>query len=106
MLRIALFSLVAAFAYWVVAGEEYLGTLGLLCLGLGPGFAGLVMYSEARKELGTTESRRDLLRRFAALPRPDPPRPHHLAADHLPGIPRPTSGRSSPRSAWRSRSPG
>jgi hypothetical protein len=72
MLRISIFGLACAVVYWYLTYEAF-GTLGLLTLGLGPGFAGLIMWSYARRESADRESLRDLLWRFAGLPRGDRP---------------------------------
>jgi len=64
MLRIGLFGLVAAVVYWLVS-YEWLGTVALLTLGLGPGFAGLVMVAMHRDR---TQGIGSLLRRLAGAP--------------------------------------
>lgn len=72
MLRIGIFGVVAAAVYWFLS-YEWLGTVALLTLGLGPGFAGVVMTVLARKErgTGTSETAGELLRRLAGFPRPE-----------------------------------
>jgi hypothetical protein len=69
MLRIGIFGLVVAVVYWLVT-YEWLGSVALLTLGLGPGFAGLVMAAmqpEVRE--GGVE---DVVRRLVGLHRERP----------------------------------
>jgi hypothetical protein len=88
MLRVAAFAFVVSFIYSFTS-YEFVGTWGLIALCLGPGFAGLIMYFEARKHLGANESLRDAIWRFAGLPRMDPAERHELAATDLAVLPAP-----------------
>jgi Cytochrome c oxidase subunit IV len=90
LLRVALFGLVAGAIYWVVSDYEALGTVTLLLLGVGPGFAGLVLVQEHRQQGGPAESRADALRRLAGVPPRDPPGPRDLEDDDLGVLPLPT----------------
>jgi hypothetical protein len=89
LLRVSLFGFVTGTIYWFVSYEP-LGTVALLLLGAGPGFAGLILVLEHRQRGGASESRADALRRFAGIPRRDPPGPHDLAADDLGVLPLPS----------------
>jgi hypothetical protein len=90
LLRVAAFGFVAGIIYWFVSDFEALGTVALLLLGAGPGFAGLILVEDQRHRGGTGESRADALRRFAGIPPQDPPGPKDLAADDLGVLPLPT----------------
>ncbi|HZD01822.1 MAG TPA: cytochrome c oxidase subunit 4 [Actinomycetes bacterium] len=89
LLRVAVFGLVAGAIYWFVS-YEMLGTVALLVLGLGPGFAGLIMVRHRRDQDGRAESRAETLRRFAGLPPPDPPGPKALGDEELAVLPAPS----------------
>jgi hypothetical protein len=89
LLRVAAFGLVAGVVYWFLS-YEWLGTVALLLLGAGPGFAGLILVQEQRQRGGTAESRATALRRFAGFPPRDPPGPSDLEADDLGVLPLPT----------------
>ena len=90
LLRIGAFGLVAAVAYGVLT-QEWLGTLGLLAVGLGPGYAGLLMYTEVvRRHEYEPEPLRDAFVRFAGLPPPDPKLDEPLEAEDLAVIPSPS----------------
>jgi hypothetical protein len=90
LLRIAAFGLPAAVAYgWLT--REWLGTWGMLALALGPGYAGLLMYTEVvRRHEYEPEPLRDAFVRFAGLPRPDPKVDEPLEAEDLAVIPSPS----------------
>ena len=89
MLRVAAFGFVCSFAYGFLT-YEFFGMWSLITLCLGPGFAGLLMYFEARKHRETPESLRDAIWRFAGLPRMDPALRHELAAEDMMVIPTPS----------------
>jgi hypothetical protein len=89
LLRVSVFGFVAGIIYWFVSYEP-LGTVALLLLGAGPGFAGLVLLQEQRARGGTGESRADAMRRLAGIPPQDPPGPKDLAARDLGVLPLPT----------------
>jgi Cytochrome c oxidase subunit IV len=78
LLRVSVFGLLAGAIYWFLS-YEWLGTVALLLLGAGPGFAGLFIVRH-RGEAGR-ESRQELLRRFAGLPKGDPPGPKSLEGE-------------------------
>jgi Cytochrome c oxidase subunit IV len=88
MLRIGAFGIVAAVVYWFLT-YEWLGSVALLTLGLGPGFAGWLMARmQADRE---TEGFGDLVRRFAGAPRQRPvTEDPDLADDEVMVIPSPT----------------
>jgi hypothetical protein len=86
MLRIGLFGLVAAVVYWLVS-YEWLGTVALLTLGVGPGFAGLVMVAMHRG--GRTQGLGGLVRRLAGAPKRGVDE-EPLAPEHVVVIPSPT----------------
>src|SRR5215207_625439 len=90
LLRVSGFGIVAGVIYWFVSDFEALGTISLLLLGVGPGFAGLILIQEQRQRGGTGESRADALRRLAGIPPQDPPGPRDLAAEDLGVLPLPT----------------
>ena len=89
LLRVAIFGLVAAVIYWFLSYEAF-GTVILLLLGAGPGFAGLVLVQEQRHRGGTGESRAVAIRRLAGIPPQDPPGPRELGAEDLGVLPLPT----------------
>jgi Cytochrome c oxidase subunit IV len=89
LLRVAIFGLVAAVVYWFLSYEAF-GTVALLLLGAGPGFAGLILVQEQRQRGGTGESRANGMRRLAGIPPQDPPGPRDLGAEDLGVLPLPT----------------
>jgi Cytochrome c oxidase subunit IV len=89
LLRVSVFGFVAGTVYWFLSYEP-LGTVALLLLGAGPGFAGLVLLFEQRQRGGTGESRAVAMRRLAGLPPQDPPGPKDLEAGDLGVLPLPT----------------
>jgi hypothetical protein len=89
LLRVSIFGLVAAVIYWFLSYEAF-GTVALLLLGAGPGFAGLVLIQEQRQRGGTGETRANALRRLAGIPPQDPPGPDDLEAEDLGVLPLPT----------------
>jgi len=89
LLRVSLFGFVSGIIYWFVSYEP-LGTVALLLLGAGPGFAGLILVQERRRLGGGTESRGDTLRRLAGIPPLDPPGPTDKRDDDLGVLPLPT----------------
>ena len=90
LLRVAGFGIVAGVIYWIFSDFEALGTISLLLLGAGPGFAGLILVQEQRQRGGTGESRAVAMRRLAGIPPQDPPGPKDLAAEDLGVLPLPT----------------
>ena len=89
LLRVSGFGFVAGISYWFLS-YEWLGTVCLLLLGAGPGFAGLVLVQEQRQRGGTGESQADAMRRLAGIPPRDPPGPKDLEAEDLGVLPLPT----------------
>jgi hypothetical protein len=89
LLRVSIFGFVAAVAYWFLSYEAF-GTVALLLLGAGPGFAGLVLIEEERQRGGTGESRANALRRLAGIPPRDPTDRKDLEAEDLGVLPLPT----------------
>ena len=89
LLRVSVFGFAAGIIYWYLSYEP-LGTVALLLLGAGPGFAGLVLLQEQRARGGTGEPRADAMRRLAGIPPQDPPGPKDLAASDLGVLPLPT----------------
>jgi hypothetical protein len=89
LLRVSIFGFVAGIVYWFLS-YEWLGTVALLLLGAGPGFAGLILVHEQRQRGGTGESRAVALRRLAGIPPQDPPGPEDLGAEDLGVLPLPT----------------
>jgi len=89
LLRVSIFGFVAGTIYWFLSYEA-LGTVALLLLGAGPGFAGLILVQEQRQRGGTGESRADAMRRLAGIPPQDPPGPSDLEAEDLGVLPLPT----------------
>ena len=85
LLRVSAFGLVAGAVYWFLSYEP-LGTVALLLLGVGPGFAGLFIVQHHRSR-GHKEDRREMLRRFAGAPEPDPPGPKTLEGQDIAVIP-------------------
>jgi amino acid transporter len=86
LLRVAVFGLLAGVVYWFLSYEA-LGTVALLVLGAGPGFAALFLLRHRRQPGVERESRRDMLRRFAGAPSADPPGPKTLEDDDLAVLP-------------------
>jgi Cytochrome c oxidase subunit IV len=86
LLRVAVFGLVAGAVYWFLSYEP-LGTVALLVLGVGPGFAALFLLRHRRQPGAQRESRRDMLRRLAGAPPGDPPGPKTLEDDDLAVLP-------------------
>jgi Cytochrome c oxidase subunit IV len=89
LLRVSIFGFVAGIVYWFLS-YEWLGTVALLLLGAGPGFAGLILIQEQRHRGGTGESRAVAMRRLAGIPPQDPPGPKDLEAEDLGVLPLPT----------------
>jgi len=89
LLRVSIFGFVVGIVYWFLS-YEWLGTVCLLTLGAGPGFAGLILIQEQRHRGGRGESRAAALRRLAGVPPPDPPGPKDLEDDDLGVLPLPT----------------
>jgi hypothetical protein len=89
LLRVSIFGFVAGIVYWFLS-YEWLGTVALLLLGAGPGFAGLILIQEQRQRGGTSESRAEAMRRLAGIPPQDPPGPKDLEAEDLGVLPLPT----------------
>jgi hypothetical protein len=89
LLRVSIFGFVAGIIYWFLS-YEWLGTVALLLLGAGPGFAGLILIQEQRQRGGTGESRAVGMRRLAGIPPQDPPGPRDLEAEDLGVLPLPT----------------
>jgi hypothetical protein len=88
LLRFGVFGLVAGAVYWFLSYEP-LGTVALLLLGVGPGFAGLFIVQHNRSA-GYKQDRQDVLRRFAGLPQGDPPGPKSLEGDDVAVLPMPS----------------
>jgi hypothetical protein len=88
LLRISVFGFAAGVVYWFLSYEP-LGTVALLLLGVGSGFAGLILLQEQRQRGGTGESRAVSLRRLAGVPPQDPPGPRDLEAEDLGVLPLP-----------------
>jgi hypothetical protein len=86
LLRVAVFGLLAGVVYWFLSYEA-LGTVALLVLGAGPGFAALFLLRHRRQPGVERESRRDMLRRFVGAPSADPPGPKTLEDDDLAVLP-------------------
>jgi Cytochrome c oxidase subunit IV len=87
LLRVSAFGLVAGIVYWFLS-YEWLGTVALVLLGVGPGFAGLFIVWHRRE--GGRGSRSATLRRFAGLPEGDPPGPKSLEGQDLAVLPLPS----------------
>jgi hypothetical protein len=88
LLRVSVFGLVAGTVYWFLSYEP-LGTVALLLLGVGPGFAGLFIMWHRRAADGGG-SLPEVLRRFAGLPPPDPPGPRSLESEDVAVLPLPS----------------
>ena len=86
LLRVSVFGLVAGTVYWFLSYEA-LGTVALLLLGVGPGFAGMFILWHRRGEGAQGGSARETLRRFAGLPEADPPGPKSLEDRDLAVLP-------------------
>jgi hypothetical protein len=89
LLRVSGFGFAAGIVYWFLS-YEWLGSIALLLLGAGPGFAGLILILEQRARGGTGESRAVAMRRLAGIPPEDPPGPSDLEAEDLGVLPLPT----------------
>jgi Cytochrome c oxidase subunit IV len=89
LLRVAVFGLVAGVVYWFLS-YEWLGTVALLLLGAGPGFAALFILRHPGKRAPEGQSRAEMLRRFAGVPGDDPPGPKSLADEDLAVLPAPS----------------
>jgi hypothetical protein len=89
LLRVSVFALVAGAVYWFLSYEA-LGTVALLLLGVGPGFAGLFIIWHRRGEGAQGGSLPETLRRFAGLPEADPPGPKSLEDQDLAVLPLPS----------------
>src|SRR6266536_1241706 len=89
LLRVSVFGLVAGAVYWFLSYEP-LGTVALLLLGVGPGFAGLFIMWHRRGEDGRPSSLPETLRVFAGLPEPDPPGPKSLESQDVAVLPLPS----------------
>jgi hypothetical protein len=89
LLRVSLFGFVSGVVYWFLSYEP-LGTVALLLLGAGPGFAGLILVQEHRHQGGARESRANAIRRFAGIPPRDPPGPSDLEDDDVGVLPLPS----------------
>ncbi|HKE98706.1 MAG TPA: cytochrome c oxidase subunit 4 [Actinomycetes bacterium] len=88
LLRVSIFGVAAALAYWLVSSEP-LGSVAMLALGLGAGFAGLLLLRAERRR-AVREPFRDLVLRFVGLPRVSPGAAADLAGEDLAVIPRPS----------------
>src|SRR6266699_1615373 len=89
LLRVSVFGLVAGAVYWFLSYEP-LGTVALLLLGVGPGFAGLFIMWHRRGEDRRTGSLPETLRVFAGLPKEDPPGPKSLESQDVAVLPLPS----------------
>jgi hypothetical protein len=88
LLRVSVFGLVAGAIYWFLS-YEWLGTVALVLLGAGPGFAGLFIMWHRREGTGHG-SMPETLRRFAGMPEPDPPGPKSLEGQDIAVLPQPS----------------
>ena len=88
LLRVSVFGLVAGAVYWFLS-YEWLGTVALLLLGVGPGFAGLFIVRHNRSA-DQRQDRQEMLRRFAGMPHGDPPGPKSLEGQDIAVIPLPS----------------
>jgi Cytochrome c oxidase subunit IV len=88
LLRVAVFGVVSAVVYWFVSYEP-LGTVALLLLGGGTGFAAAFLLVHRRRD-SAKEQLGDALRRFAGVPPVDPRRPEDFAADNIAVLPLPS----------------
>jgi hypothetical protein len=89
LLRVSVFGLVAGAVYWFLS-YEWLGTVALLVLGAGPGFAALFILRHPGRGTPEGQSRQETLRRFAGVPSDDPPGPKSLADEDLAVLPAPS----------------
>jgi len=89
LLRVSVFGLVAGAVYWFLSYEA-LGTVALLLLGVGPGFAGLFIMWHRRAGGEGDGSLPELLRRFAGDPPSDPPGPKSLEGQDIAVLPLPS----------------
>jgi hypothetical protein len=89
MLRVSAFGFVTGIVYWFLS-YEWVGTIALLLLCAGPGFAGLWLLWEGRRQGGPRQSRAEVVRRFAGIPPGDPPGPADKRDDDLGVLPLPT----------------
>ncbi len=89
LVRIGGFGIAAGVLYWILSRFEPFGTIALLLLGLGPGFAGVFLLRHAGKQ-GQLPSRRDTLRHLAGLPPPDPAGPSDMEDHDLGVLPLPS----------------
>jgi len=89
LLRVSAFGLVSGVVYWFISYEAF-GTVALLLLGVGSGFAGLVLIRQRRLQGAGREPIAELLRRFAGMPAPDPPGPKSLEDDDMAVLPAPS----------------
>ncbi len=90
LLRVSVFGLVAGAVYWFLT-YEWLGTVTLLLLGGGTGFAGIYLVLQHRRIAGAeAEPLSEMLRRFAGSPPPDRPGPRTLEDEDLAVIPLPS----------------
>jgi len=90
LLRIGGFGIAAGVLYWILSRFEPFGTIALLLLGLGPGFAGVYLLRQTNKQGLQPESRSDRIRRLAGLPPTDPPGPSDLEDHDLGVLPLPS----------------
>lgn len=86
LLRVSLFGLVAGAVYWFLSYEQ-LGTVALLLLGAGPGFAGVFIVVHHRSRGAERGTLPESLRRFAGMPLPDAPGPKSLEGEDLAVLP-------------------
>src|SRR4029450_3221590 len=73
LLRVSIFGFVAGILYWLIT-YEWFGTLGLLVLGAGPGFAAIWLIVQERHEPGPKDDLEDFglaLRRLIGIPPQD-----------------------------------
>jgi hypothetical protein len=90
LLRVSVFGFVAGILYWLIT-YEWFGTLGLLVLGGGPGFAAVWLILQERRQPGPKEDLRTAIRRFIGIPPPDRDQPGgDYAADRLAILPLPS----------------
>jgi Cytochrome c oxidase subunit IV len=89
LLRVAVFGVVSAVVYWFVSYEP-LGTVALLLLGGGTGFAAAFLLVHRRRDAGASEQLGDALRRFAGIPPVDPVRREDYAAENVAVLPLPS----------------
>jgi Cytochrome c oxidase subunit IV len=89
LLRVSAFGLIAGAVYWFLSYEA-LGTVALLLLGAGPGFAGLFIMWHRGGEGATRGSLPETLRRFAGMPEGDPPGPKSLESQDIAVLPLPS----------------